>query len=129
MNWKKIINPKGTNMWVLASVVGWNVFWTLLTLLITFVLLSGEEEILTIPQIGMMVSLFIGSFLGGWVGGKIGADNRGPTYGVIGSLGSAIPVLGALVSAGGVFGILAAIIAIVGGLNGGLLSTRHVPRN
>lgn len=129
MNWKKLIDPKGSNIWVLASVVGWNVLWALLTLFITYTLLSGAEQILTIHQTGMMFSFFFGSFAGGWIGGKVAADNRGPTYGVIGSLGSVIPVVATLVPAGGVFGILAAIVAIAGGLNGGILSVRPTPRD
>ena len=129
MNWKKIIDPKGSNMWVLASTISWNVLWTLLTLFITYTTLSGESKALTTYQLGIMISLFIGAFLGGWVGGKIGADNRGPTYGVLGSLGSVVPVVIALVPAGGVFGILVAAITIAAGLNGGLLSIRPASRN
>ncbi len=129
MNWKKLINPKGTNIWVLASVLGWNVLWALLTLFITYTLLSGEEQILTIHQTGMMFSFFFGAFAGSWVGGKVAADNRGPTYGVIGSLGGVVPVVSALVPAGGMFGILAAIVTIAGGLNGGILSVRPTPRD
>jgi hypothetical protein len=71
-----------------------------------------------------MVSMFIGAFLIGWLIGRWADDWRGPTYGLISSLGSVGLILLIILPAG-VLGVLVAIMALVGGLNGGLVSLKR----
>jgi hypothetical protein len=72
-----------------------------------------------------MIGIFIGTLFIGWIIGKLAGDRRGPTYGIIGSLASAGVVLFLILPTGGIFGFLLALIAIAGGLNGGIFSLRQ----
>ena len=68
-----------------------------------------------------MIAEFTGPFLIGWVCGWLAFDDRGPTYGVIGALGSVLIILITLL-ASGLIAVLLTIVALAGGFNGGLLS-------
>jgi hypothetical protein len=121
MNWQQLFNLRGTNLWLIGANVGWNVIWALFSLFIGANILSRAEEAVAIVQVGLMVSAFIGPFLGGWLTGKVASDGRGPTYGVIGSLGSVMLILITLLPAG-ILGLMIAAVALAGGLNGGVFS-------
>ena len=64
---------------------------------------------------------FLSSYGLTWVCGWLAFDDRGPTYGVIGALGSVLIILITLL-ASGLIAILLTIVALAGGFNGGLLS-------
>lgn len=128
MNLKKLLNPKGTNLWLLISNVGWNMVWAIGALIIAYVSLRNIKNATTMTQLVLLVSAFVGPFLGGWLCGWSAADGRGPTYGVIGSLSNTVIFLIALVPVGGILGVLVAVAALVGGLNGGLVSLRRSSR-
>jgi hypothetical protein len=125
MNWKAFIDLRGLNFWLLASGVILNFIWTFFVLLITLRLLTYDPQGATGVQLGLMVGVFAGAFVAGWGIGKWAGDNRGPTYGLIGGLGSAGPILFVMLPAGGVLGLLAAAMALFGGLNGGLVSLKR----
>jgi sugar phosphate permease len=72
-----------------------------------------------------MGGTFVGTFLVGWFIGKWANDNRGPTYGLISSLGSVALILFIILPAGGNLGLMVAIMALAGGLNGGLASLKR----
>jgi hypothetical protein len=124
MNWGDIFNFRGINFWHIASSVGLNVLWTGGSLLFTFYFLGRSKDILLILQLGLMISVFMGSLIAGLLFGKLAADGRGLTYGLIGSLGSAALSLFIVLPSGGILGLMLAVIAIAGGVNGGILSLR-----
>ena len=124
MNWKQLLDLHGINFWLLASGIGMNMIWTFISLLIAFYSLPRVEDATGTIQLGLMVSLFLGTFLIGWLIGKLADDGRGPTYGLISSLGSLMLILIAVLPAG-IFGLLVAIVVLAGGLNGGLFSQRR----
>ena len=121
MNWKQLFDLRGTNLWLIAAAVGCNVLWTLLTLFTGVFVLANDESATAIVQLGLMISEFLGPFFSGWFIGWTAADGRGPTYGVIGSLGSVGLILFMLLPTG-IIGLMVAVVALAGGLNGGLLS-------
>ncbi|UCC61517.1 MAG: hypothetical protein JSV36_11975 [Anaerolineae bacterium] len=121
MNWKQIFDLRGTNLWLIGASVGWNVIWTFVTLFVAYRALGGDESAVSVVQLALMLSEFAGPFLCGWLTGRLAADGRGPTYGVVGSLSSVVLILIVLLPSG-ILGFLVAVVALAGGLNGGLLS-------
>ena len=124
MNLKEIFNLQGINLWHIASSVGWNILWTSASLLVTYYTLEKIPEAVTIFQIGLMLVVFLVSLTAGYIFGRLADDGRGMTYGAIGSLGSVALALFIVLPSGGILGLKLAIIAIAGGLNGGLFSLR-----
>jgi hypothetical protein len=128
MNWKSFFKPQGLNLWLVGVSFGWSVLWVFVSLLVAFLVLRADADAAGTTQIGLMLSAFLGSLLSGWLIGWLAADGRGPTYGLISGLVSAILFGIALVPIGGVLGLLVAVVSLAGGLNGGLLSLRRPPR-
>lgn len=128
MNLKELFNLRGLNYWLLASGIGLNGIWTFLIFLFSLQLLESVASNPAIIQLVMMIAIFLGAFFTGWLIGKWAGDLRGPTYGVVGSLGSVGIILFVLLPAGGVTGILTALVALAGGFNGGLLTLPRPPR-
>lgn len=124
MNWKALFNLKGINFWLLGSGIGLNLIWTFVTLMASFAFLNGASELIPIVQVGMMLGVLAGNFATGWLTGKMADDNRGPTYGVICSLGS-LALIVFVVLPSGIMGLLLAAMALAGGFNGGMLSIRR----
>ena len=121
MNFKDVFNLRGLNYWLLASGVGLNIIWTFFIFLFALQFLESGGGNPAIVQLGMMIAVFLGAFLTGWLIGKWAADLRGPSYGVIGSLGSAGIILFVLAPTG-IVGLLTALVALAGGFNGGLFA-------
>jgi len=124
MKAKWLFNLKGINYWYLASAIVLNLFWTLgaglvLTMLIQEQVLSDSGNV----QLILLVVSFIGPFLIGWLIGRMAADGRGPTYGLFGSFGS-VGVLLSVALPSGIVGLMLIVVAIAGGLNGGMASIR-----
>ncbi len=130
MNFTNFFNPKGCNYWYLVSSFLLNFLWTGTTLAIAYYFLQTPAAAASgFLQLGALISVFIGAFIGGLLFGTVAADGRGPTYGAIGSLGSVSLSLFFFATIGGIVGLMLAIIAIAGGLNGGLFSLRKPPKN
>ncbi len=124
MNFKALFNPQGANPWYLVSSFLLNFLWTGASLVIAYYFLEKSAQDGGWLQLTVMVSVFVGSLISGLLIGRLAQDNRGPTYGLLGSLGSAGISLFFFATIGGIFGIMLAVIALAGGLNGGLLSLR-----
>jgi MFS family permease len=124
MNWKELFNLRGINFWWLASGVGLNLSWAVVVLLFIFRVLSAGIDTVENMQLVLMVGFFIGPLVIGWLIGRWADDGRGPTYGLIGSIGSLVLILYAVLPSGPL-GLLVALVALAGGLNGGLLSQRR----
>lgn len=122
---KKILNLKGINYWYLASAIALNLFWTIaIALFLSTLLLKQVQDSTGLMPVILLLATFLGPFMIGWVVGNMAADLRGPTYGVYGSLGGAVILL-AVASSTGSMGFILAIVAIAGGLNGGMVSLRR----
>jgi hypothetical protein len=124
MNWKSLFNLRGINYWLLGSGIGLSMIWTFATLMFSFSILTQNSGAVETVQIGLMVSILIGNFLIGWLIGRMADDNRGPTYGLLSSLGSLILIVFVVVPTG-ILGLLVAVMAVAGGLNGGIFSLRR----
>ena len=123
MNWKYLLSTRGLNYWLLASGIGLSLVWAFFVLLVSYRILTTSAQTATV-QIALMLGIFVGNFLIGWLLGKWAADNRGPTYGLYSSLGSVFLALFIILPAG-LLGWLVAIMALAGGLNGGLTSLKR----
>ena len=128
MNWRELFDLRGINFWLLGAAVGLNGIWTFITMFFSFRMLSLSENAADSAQLTLMVSTFLGTFLVGWLTSRMADDGRGPTYGVVGSVGSLALIIFVLLPAG-LLGLLVAGIALAGGLNGGLLGHRRRPRD
>jgi hypothetical protein len=128
MNWKSLFKTRGLNWWLIGVSIGWSVIWAFVSLLVAFLVLRAEPDAAGTTQIGLMLSAFVGSLLSGWFTGWLAADGRGPTYGLVSGLVSAVLFGIALVPIVGILGLLVAVVSLAGGLNGGLLSLRRPPR-
>ena len=122
MNLKDIFNLRGINAWHLANTLGWNFLGTSAVLLVIFYFLEKNPTAIVFFQIFLVIGFFLVPLTGGLLFGRLAGDNRGPTYGVIGSLVSATLSLLLVLPSGGILGVMLAISAVAGGLNGGLLS-------
>jgi hypothetical protein len=127
MNFRRLTNIKGLNIWLLASGIGINLFIVLALLFFIFLTISntpiGSNELLSL---GLMVASFFGPFLVALLITNMAGDGRGPTYGFYGAFGAAVPMVVIVMSAG-IIGILMIAVALLGGINGGLVaeSFRH----
>lgn len=124
MDFKDLFNLKGINYWHLANAAGLNLLWTGAILVFTLYFLEKAPDTAAILQSGLILGIFIGTLGIGWLVGKMAADQRGPTYGVIGSLASTALIIFLILPSGGILGLLLIFVALAGGLNGGLLSIK-----
>lgn len=124
MNWSAIFNLRGLNYWLIGSALGWNLLADFSLLILSFQVLKLEKIGVQILQILLIVGAFIIAALGGFVAGRIARDGRGPAYGVYGSLSGGVLLLYMLLPSGGILGLIVALSAFLGGLNGGMLSSR-----
>jgi hypothetical protein len=128
MNWQKMFQLRGLNYWLIGSAFGWNLLAGLGLLILGFQVLRLEQGGFEIIQILLIIGAFFIAALGGYFAGKIASDGRGPAYGVYGSLGGVAVFLYVLLSSGGILGIMVAVSAVFGGLNGGLITVRNSKR-
>ncbi len=124
MNWKALFNLRGINFWWLASGVGLNLSWAILLVFFVFRVLSAGIDTVESMQVVLMIAFFLGPLAIGWLIGRWADDGRGPTYGLIGSFGG-LPLILYTILPSGLLGLLVALVALAGGLNGGMLSQRR----
>ena len=122
MNLKSLFDFRGTNTWIIALGVAANLLFSLFVLVFASirVLEAGEGDAGTIYVVLILVE-FIGTLLIGWFCGWLAFDDRGPTYGVFGALGSVAIIMLTLLASGWI-SIMLSIVALAGGFNGGTLS-------
>ena len=127
MDFKELFNLKEVNYWLLASAFALNGILTFMLFIGLLQFLVNSTTTVSFIQLVVMGGLFIVNFATAWIVAKMAGDMRGPTYGVVGSMSSIALTLFVLVPTGGVFGLLAAVVAAAGGFNGGLLSLPRHP--
>ena len=123
MDLNKVLDLKGINFLFLAAAMFLNLFWTFTAASIVAYLASTEQAAGDMVQVMLVLITFLGPFLIGWMIGRMAGDSRGPTYGVYGSLGSVI-ILAVTALPTGIVGFILIVVALAGGLNGGLVSLR-----
>lgn len=128
MDLRRLFNLNDINYWLLISGFALDAILTVVLLILLLQFLASRISTVSTMQLGLMIGLFIINFATAWVIGKMADDLKGPTYGLIGSIASAIIVVFVTVPAGGVFGLLAAISALAGGFNGGVATLPRGPR-
>jgi hypothetical protein len=126
LRWKSLLDLQGINFWLVASGIILNGIWTYITVFLALRALANDPATTSNVQVGLLFSLFVGNFLVGFIIGKLSHDVRGPTYGIVCSVGSVGLVLYALLPAG-LVGLLAAVVALAGGFNGGIMSLPRPP--
>lgn len=121
MNLKSLFNIRSTNTWIIAMSIAANLIWSFFVFIVAFYFIDIGDRLPGQVQIGLLVAEFIGPLVIGWFCGWLAFDDRGPTYGVIGGLGSVLMIIITLITSGGI-AILLSIVALAGGFNGGALS-------
>jgi hypothetical protein len=124
MDWKSLVNLSGLNYWLIASGIGLNLIFTYLAIFLSFYGLNVEPQAVEGTQLILMAVTFLSNLLTGWLIGWMADDNRGPSYGLMSSLGS-VGLIVTVILPTGILGILLAVVALAGGINGGILSLRR----
>ncbi len=127
MNMRSLLDIRAANGWILVTSVAANLVWTLFSLMIGYYFLGDGDQDVLLLQVAILLSSFIGPFVIGWICGWLAFDDRGPTYGVFGALGSVVIILATFLAIGGV-AILLSISALAGGFNGGTLSVYRIKK-
>ena len=122
MNLRKLFDLSDINYWLLVSGFALDAILTFMILILLLQFLAGSGGTLGLIQMGLMLAIFAANFATAWLVGKMASDLKGPTYGIVSSISSAAIVMVVMVPAGGVFGLLAAVVALAGGFNGGVAS-------
>jgi hypothetical protein len=123
MNWKEIFSLRGISYLMVLLVTIWTTACDYILLSISYQLAEGAEQVIPVALLGLMGSVFLVAMIGGYLGGKIAKDGRGPAYGIYGSLVSVIMILYTILP--NLTAIPVAFVALFGGLNGGLFSSRR----
>ena len=123
MNFSKLLDLKGISFLHLAMALALNLLWTLLATSTVAFLVSQNPVNAELVQVVMVLITFLGPFVIGWAVGRMAGDRRGPTYGVYGSL-STVVILAMAGLPSSLLGILLMLVAVAGGLNGGMMSLR-----
>ena len=121
MNFKRLMNTKGLSLWLLASAIGLNLIYQVVLLLVVNlgIVTSNEATGVDLLQVLVLLACLVGPFLIGWVITGMAGDGRGPTYGVYGSFGGAVPLAFAFLYTRSILILLMVIVTLAGGLNGG----------
>jgi len=115
------MNTKGLGMWLLASAIGLNFIYQIVLLFVTGGLgASSAMAGADILQVFVLLASLVGPFVIAWIITGMAGDGRGPTYGVYGAFGEAVPLVFAFLYTRSIFIILMIVIVLAGGLNGGI---------
>ena len=121
MGQRNYLKFRGVNFWSMGSSLGLNLFWSILVLVVAYVLRTRVTNSLNAwGEAAMIFAFFIGPFLIALLTGNMAGDGRGPTYGFYGSLLGVIPVALVMLPTG-LFGVFCAAAVLAGVFNGGLL--------
>jgi hypothetical protein len=121
MNFKRLMNTKGLSIWLLASAIGLNLIYQIVLLLVVNlgIVTSNEAAGVDMLQVLVLLACLVGPFVIAWIITGMAGDGRGPTYGIYGSFGGAMPLLFAFLTTRSVLVLLMVIVTLAGGLNGG----------
>jgi hypothetical protein len=124
----KLFDIRGLKIGLLLLTLGLNI-------LLSFLLVKGLTDWIGLGERGLErlnVFLILGEFLIGYLIALgvtlVTGDQRGPSYGILGAVGSFVLVL-ILMSSHGLVGVIIAVSAVIGGYNGGVQGERLRPEN
>ncbi len=121
---QKFFNFKGLNFWLVGSGIGLNLIWTAALMSLAALITRNGESPEWLPLLEI-VGAFLGPLgIGLWIS-SMAHETRGPAYGILSSLGSALLILIVVFPANLQIGFIMFAVAILGGLNGGMISQRH----
>lgn len=121
MSFRRLIDLHDLNWWLVLGGIGCDF---LLMVAVTWgaaSVLRRGEGMAEVSQVILILGTFLVTFATGFLTGWMGRGN-GATYGLISSAGSLVVVAIGLPL--GILALLVAVVALAGGLNGGLLSER-----
>ena len=121
---QNLFDLKGLNLWLLIGGILANFLWTGALMFVAGVIATSGEppEWLALLEI---LGAFAGPLLIGLLLGRMSHDRRGPSYGLIGSLGGAVLIGLVVFQANPEIGFIMFAVTLLGGLNGGMLSQRR----
>ena len=123
MDFKRLMNTKGISFWLLASAIGLNLIFQVVLLFVTSgIETSNVSSAADYLQVFVLLASLIGPFVIAWIIAGMAGDGRGPTYGVYGSFGAAVPLVFAFLSARAILILLMIVMVLAGGLNGGIFA-------
>lgn len=122
MDFKRLMNTKGLSFWLLASAIGLNLIYQVVLLIVINLGISSSNASsgADLLQVFVLLASLIGPFLIAWIITGMAGDGRGPTYGVYGSFGAAVPLVFALLTTQSILVLFMIVIVLAGGLNGGI---------
>lgn len=121
MNFRRLIDTRDLNWWLVLAGIGCNFILMVAVAWGAASTLRGGEAMVGASQIILILGTFLATGLTGFLTGWLARGN-GATYGLICSAGSLVIVAIALPL--DVLALIVAVVALAGGLNGGLLSER-----
>ena len=131
MDFKRLMNTKGLSLWLLASAIGLNLIFQVTMLIVINLSIGGITQATGadyLQVVVLLISLF-GPFVIAWIITGMAGDGRGPTYGIYGSFGAVIPLLFLFFYTQAILLVLMVVIALAGGLNGGIFGEYMRHRN
>jgi hypothetical protein len=131
MDFKRLMNTKGLSLWLLASAIGLNLIFQVVMLFVFNLSIGGFTQATGADYLQAVVLLasLIGPFVVAWIITGMAGDGHGPTYGVYGSFGAAIPLLLLFFYTQAILLPLMIVVALAGGLNGGIFGEYMRRRN
>ena len=122
MDFKRLMNTKSLSFWLLASAIGLNLIYQVVLLIVINLGIetSNQAAGVDLLQVFVLLASLIGPFVIAWIITGMAGDGHGPTYGVYGSFGAAVPLLFALLTTRSILVLLMIVIVLAGGLNGGI---------
>jgi hypothetical protein len=122
MNLRDLIDLRNLNIWLAVSALGCGVIAMVVVAIGVPALVGGREVIVGIGQFLLLLLTFGAMFLVAMLTGRIARENA-VTYGLICSAGAVIVIIAAMPF--GIVTLLLVLIAIAGGLNGGMVMERQ----
>jgi hypothetical protein len=121
MNPRRLIDTRDLNWWLVFAGIGCDLILMATVTWGAASMLRRGEVMVEVSQITLVSGAFLTALLTGFLTGWL-AQGNGATYGVISSAGHVVIV--AIVLPLNILALLVAVVAVAGGLNGGLLSER-----
>jgi hypothetical protein len=131
MDFKRLMNTKGLSLWLLASAIGLNLIFQVTMLIVINLSIGGITQATGADylQVVVLLTSLFGPFVIAWIITGMAGDGRGPTYGIYGSFGAVIPLLFLFFYTQAILLVLMVVIALAGGLNGGIFGEYMRHRN
>ena len=131
MNLKRLMNTKGISFWLLASGIGLNLIYLAGLLLLLSLFSGGAAEAAGTDWIQplLLLACLLGPFVIAWVITGMAGDGRGPTYGIYGSFGAAVPLVLLFLYTRFIIVLLMLVVFLAGGFNGGIFGEYMRRRN